>query len=99
MKKRLLILTVCAVGLFIAALIVNTQRVAKTDVYTGPMIPIEQFDSSASHLSRAIQIKTISFGDTLPIDTAEFIQFRTFMESTYPLMNSRLNRQAFNEFS
>jgi len=99
MKKRLLILTVCAVGLFIAALIVNTQRVAKTDVYTGPMIPIEQFDSAASHLSRAIQIKTISFGDTLPIDTAEFIQFRTFMESTYPLMNSRLNRQAFNEFS
>ena len=99
MKKRILILVVCAAALFIAALLVNTQRVAKTEAYSGAMIPIEKFDSAAAHLSSAIQIKTISFGDTLPIDTAEFIRFLQFMESTYPLMHSRLERKAFNEFS
>ena len=99
MKKRILILVACAFALFFAALLVNTQRVAKTDDYIGSMVPIERFDSAASHLSQAIQIKTISFGDTLPIDTAEFIRFRQFMESTYPLMHSRLERKAFNEFS
>ncbi len=56
-------------------------------------------DSSAIHLSQAIQIKTVSFGDTLPIDTTEFLKFRKFLETSYPLVHSKLSRQVFNEFS
>ena len=56
-------------------------------------------DSSAIHLSQAIQIKTVSFGDTLPIDTTEFLKFRKFLETSYPLVHSKLTRQVFNEFS
>lgn len=56
-------------------------------------------DSVAQHLSAAIQIKTVSFGDTLAIDTAEFLKFRAFMETTYPVMHARLPRMSFNEFS
>jgi carboxypeptidase PM20D1 len=56
-------------------------------------------DSSAVHLSSAIQIKTVSYGDTLPIDTTEFLKFRKFLETSYPLVHSKLVRQVFNEFS
>jgi carboxypeptidase PM20D1 len=53
----------------------------------------------ARHLSEAIQIKTVSFGDTLAIDTAEFLKFRKFIETTYPTITAKLPRQTFNEFS
>jgi carboxypeptidase PM20D1 len=56
-------------------------------------------DSAAIHLSQAIQIKTVSFGDTLAIDTSEFIRFRSFLEQTYPLVHQKLNRQIFSQFS
>ena len=56
-------------------------------------------DSAAEHLSKAIQIKTISFGDTLPVDTSEFLKFRAFMETTYPTIHHTLKRENFNEFS
>ena len=56
-------------------------------------------DSAVQHLSRALQIKTVSKGDTLPIDTAEFVAFRQFLESSYPLIHQTLKRQIFNEFS
>lgn len=56
-------------------------------------------DSAVQHLSRALQIKTVSKGDTLPIDTAEFVAFRQFLESSYPLIHGQLRRQIFNEFS
>jgi carboxypeptidase PM20D1 len=59
----------------------------------------ERYDSAAVHLSKAIQIKTISYGDTLPIDTAEFLQFRKFLETSYPLVHQHLKRQTFSEFS
>jgi len=62
-------------------------------------IDIPKDDTAAKHLSEAIQIKTVSFGDTLPIDTAEFLKFRMFMEKTYPLMHSKLEKQSFNQFS
>lgn len=56
-------------------------------------------DSAALHLSQAIQIKTVSFGDTLPIDTTEFLKFRVFLETTYPTVHQKLPRQIFSEFS
>ena len=56
-------------------------------------------DSAAVHLSQAIQIKTISFGDTLAIDTTEFLKFRKFLETSYPNVHAKLQRQIFNQFS
>jgi len=56
-------------------------------------------DSAAVHLSQAIQIKTISFGDTLAIDTTEFLKFRKFLEISYPNVHAKLQRQIFNQFS
>lgn len=95
--------------LFFVLLLVLTGMMAvvavKTILYSKP-IPVypsaemkDVFDSSAIHLSQAIQIKTVSFGDTLSIDTAEFQNFRVFLETTYPAVHTQLPRQIFSEFS
>ena len=83
----------------LAIILFNTFRFKSTTIEGEPAIAIGNHDSAAVHLSKAIQIKTISFGDTLAIDTTEFTAFRNFMESTYPLMHSKLERFVFGEFS
>lgn len=98
MKKLLQILGILLL-LLVGIMVIQTLRAPKpqpdlvTDVI--PMIS----DSAAIHLSRAIQIKTVSKGDTLPIDTSEFIAFRAFLEKSYPRVHQQLQRATFNEFS
>ena len=99
MIKRIFItFGVLLVGL-IAVLLFNTFRFNPASESSKPSVAINKYDSAALHLSQALQIKTVSFGDTLPIDTAEFIKFRTFMETTYPLMHQKLEKKSFNLFS
>ena len=77
MKTPLKIVLVSAIALF-AVLLFNTFSLKSTASAASSSIEIPRDDSAALHLSEAIQIKTVSFGDTLPIDTAEFIKFRFF---------------------
>ncbi len=83
----------------VVVLVVNTFRgnrvLPKYIVEGAPAVN----DTAALHLSQAIQIKTISFGDTLAIDTAEFLKFRSFLEVSYPTVHAKLTRQTFNQFS
>ena len=97
--KRLLFFALLAIAVVAGILLVNTLRFPKTAAFNGTVVQIPNNDSAAIHLSNAIQIKTISFGDTLAIDTMEFTKFRSFMESTYPLMHQQLEKMTFNQFS
>jgi carboxypeptidase PM20D1 len=100
MLKRILYFLLIALLVVAVVLLVNTLRTKDTaQPINETGFNIEKNDSAAIHLSNAIQIKTISFGDTLAIDTAEFTKFRSFMESTYPLMHQQLEKMTFNQFS
>ncbi len=97
-KKIIFGLFILIVGIILVILF-NTIR-------AGNSIPVKESlkeppinDSALRHFSEAIQIKTISWADTLPIDTAEFIRFRLFMERAYPLVHQKLERKVFSEFS
>lgn len=94
--KKILLALLAGLAVLTAVLVVNTYRVAPpaAEVRRADSIPV--FDSAAGHLSRALQIRTVSFGDTLPIDTAEFVRFRAFMEETYPRMHASLTRRIFS---
>jgi carboxypeptidase PM20D1 len=85
--------------LLICVLLYNTFTLNKSIPQHQTVAITANNDSSAFHLSAAIQIKTVSYGDTLPIDTTEFLKFRKFLETSYPLVHSNLPRQIFNEFS
>ncbi len=85
--------------LLVVVLLFNTFKDSSTlPKYTVEGAPATN-DSAAVHLSQAIQIKTISFGDTLAIDTTEFLKFRKFLETSYPNVHAKLQRQIFNQFS
>ncbi len=99
MLKKLLKLVGVLFLALIVVLVVNTFRGNRVlPKYTVEGTPASN-DTAALHLSQAIQIKTISFGDTLAIDTAEFIKFRSFLETSYPNVHTKLVRQSFNQFS
>jgi carboxypeptidase PM20D1 len=99
MFKNLLKLAGVIFLVLVVVLVVNTFRgnrvLPKYIVEGAPAVN----DTAALHLSQAIQIKTISFGDTLAIDTAEFLKFRSFLEASYPTVHAKLTRQTFNQFS
>jgi carboxypeptidase PM20D1 len=101
MMRRFLFLVLSAIVLLAAVVLFNTFRFSPGEQENTSVqaVEIKKYDTAALHLSQALQIKTVSFGDTLPIDTAEFIRFRTFMETTYPLMHQQLEKQSFNLFS
>ena len=97
--KRLLYFALLAIAVVAGILLINTFRFQKPVIFESSTVEIPSNDSAAIHLSNAIQIKTISFGDKLAIDTAEFTKFRSFMETTYPLMHQQLEKMTFNQFS
>ncbi len=99
MIKRLFYFLLIVLFVLIGIVVVNTIRFGKPITKNQPITLYGKNDSASIHLSKAIQIKTVSFGDTLAIDTAEFIKFKHFIETTYPLTHKLLNRQIFNEFS
>jgi carboxypeptidase PM20D1 len=97
-KKTLLALLILTAGL-ISIVVVNTIRAGNEIPVKESMTAPPVNDSALKHFTEAIQIKTISWADTLPIDTAEFIRFRHFMERAYPLVHQKMERRIFNEFS
>jgi carboxypeptidase PM20D1 len=99
MFKRFLYGCLFALLILAAVLVFNTWRYTKS-IPSYPAVAITGIsDSAAIHLGEAIRIKTISFGDTLPVDTTEFNKFRSFLETTYPTVHRQLPRMIFSEFS
>ena len=56
-------------------------------------------DSAVAHLSMAIQIPTVSPQDPSRIDSGVFLQYRSFLQSAYPLIHQRLSRETVTDFS
>lgn len=98
LKKIFYTFLIALLGL-IAVLLFNTFRFPKAAPSKQAMQITGISDSAAQHLSEALQIKTVSFGDTLAIDTTEFLKFRSFLERTYPTVHAQLPRMMFNQFS
>lgn len=99
MLKRIFYFLLIAITILAGVVLFNTFRFNKLSPVKESMAITGISDSAAQHLSEAIQIKTVSFGDTLAIDTTEFVKFRAFMETTYPLLHQQLPRQIISEFS
>jgi carboxypeptidase PM20D1 len=96
-KKIIYTLLVVFLGL-VAVLLFNTFRFTSAAAPREAMKITGISDAAALHLSEALQIKTISFGDTLEIDTAEFVKFRSFLERTYPLVHAQSRGVLFRGF-
>jgi carboxypeptidase PM20D1 len=99
MFKKVLWFLLLIVAVLAGIIIFNTVRFSHP-IPTRQSLEIPPInDSAIRHLSEAVRIKTISYADSLPIDTAEYIKFGKFLEKAYPLVHQKLPRKIFNQFS
>lgn len=98
MKKSLLLL-LGVLLLFIGYLSTNTFTFKSRQAKYKPVNDIEISSEAKKHLSEALQIQTISNENPAKFDSTEFRRFAEFLEKTYPLTNSQLERKVFNSYS
>lgn len=100
MKKALLILLVLVVAL-VAVLFINTTRFKSLQIVKpdGQRRTYSIDDSAVQHLSRAIQINTVSYDDTTIVNQAGFDSFFTFLKTTYAPVFAMVNDTIINSRS
>ncbi len=100
MKKlrRLLFRTLLfAIVILLGVIGLQTLRFSSKQISL-PAIDAQAIDGQAiDRLAQAVQIPTVSYSDH--IDTLAFIQFNTFLDSTYLRINRELERYTVNGFS
>lgn len=94
-------LAVLGLGLLVlvAILLYNTFSFSSSQLEVQSVAKAPVPDSVVAHLSQAIQYETISYEDSTRMDSAVFLAFRNFLNSTYPLADSLLDHELINEFS
>jgi carboxypeptidase PM20D1 len=98
--KRLFRYIALVLALLILVLLVNTFRFTSkqlTDVKPAPAVPVG--DSALVRLTQALRIRTVSFADRALTDTTQFDQFLTFINTSYPLIHSRLTHETVNKYA
>jgi carboxypeptidase PM20D1 len=89
-----------AILLLIAVLVFNTLQFKSKQMPDGtPTTAITISDSVVSHLSQAIQYRTMSFQDVSLMDSTQFEGFLGFLQKTYPLVHSRLSLEKISSYS
>ena len=99
MLKRSLSFFVFILVAFLAYLVFKTVTFHSKQISYEPVEKILIHDSVANHLAAAIRFKTISNEDHSLFEASHFLAFQQFLQNTYPLVNSHLERNIINEFS
>src|SRR5947209_9033332 len=102
MKKifRIFLLLLVLVAALFVYLVVNTFRHPSKQVQVQAAQDASVDDSAlAAHLAQAIKFQTVSFTAPAQVKTEEFLNFHKFLEETYPLDHSKLNREAVADYS
>lgn len=85
---------------FIALLLFRTLRFRDRSTAVEPISAISIKEAQiAHHLSEVVQIQSISKVDAADIDQHPFIEMRDWIEKTFPLLSSELERAVINEYS
>lgn len=99
MIKRILLVLVSVLVLLIGILLFNTVRFnskqLSIETLPAPSLPQE----AVLHLQEAIGYKTISYDDPTLFDSSQFLGFRRFLETTYPIVHSNLKREIVKDYS
>lgn len=85
MLKRFLLLVLLAIGALVIVLLFNTLTFESKQTYVEVTPPPRVTDTALHHLQRAVQFKTVSYGDPALFDSAEFDSFHEYLRQTYPL--------------
>jgi len=86
--------------ILVGILLINTFRLTSKQISGLDKAQTIHFsDSVISHLSKAIQFRTVSNADPTMIDSAQFEKFIDFIAVTYPLVHANLNFERVNSYA
>lgn len=98
MKKVLLgilVLVVLLAGVVLVRTITFTSNQREVSALPVQAIP----DSALQHFTAALRFQTISYADSLKLDSGQFLGLRRFLEKTYPHIHAKATRQIFKKYS
>ena len=85
------VLAVAVLALFVM-MAVNTARFSSKQIHPRPVPPIEPLDGYAERLAQAIQYRTVAAEPPAQTDPKPFLGLRSFLESSFPLVHTHLER-------
>jgi carboxypeptidase PM20D1 len=97
--KKVALLLLSLVVLLVAYVLIRTFTFKSQQLEVAVIDKLQIEDNSITNLQTALRLKTISFEDPAEFDSSQFHLFNTFLKDEYPLSDSLLNHQIFNEFS
>ncbi|MEM6318616.1 MAG: M20/M25/M40 family metallo-hydrolase [Bacteroidota bacterium] len=97
--KKLLLFILGLLLLFAAYLLINTLTFTSNQLSVAAVEKALIPPNAVQHFVEAISIRTVSFESENDFDSTQFRLFNDFLASNYPLTDSLLDHQTFNEFS
>jgi len=98
MIRKIFTLIGIAFLVMVAIVLFNTFNAKPWPVYKEePLLTLS--DSAVLHMSKAIQIRTVTLNDSMQIDTNQYIAFQHFLEKAYPLVHLHLKRTLVQQFN
>jgi carboxypeptidase PM20D1 len=85
MLKRFLLLVLVAIAALVIVVFFKTFTFESKQTYVEVRPPARVTDTAIHHLQRAVQFKTVSYGDPALFDSIEFDSFHEYLRQTYPL--------------
>lgn len=98
--RRALLWATAALLALAAVLVVNTLRLAPQPVSVTPAAaPPLDADAAAARLGQALRFPTISYPDGAQIDSTTFRGLHAFLETAFPAVHARLQREVISGLS
>jgi carboxypeptidase PM20D1 len=85
MFRRFLLLVLVAIVALVIVVLFNTLTFKSKQTYEEVKPPARVTDTAIHHLQRAVQFKTVSYGDPAMFDSSVFDGFHEYLKQTYPL--------------
>jgi carboxypeptidase PM20D1 len=99
MVKRIFLIALLLVVVILGVVIFNTLRFTSNVQRVEALPAPEPTEVALDHFRQAITYKTISYGDPSLFDSAQFLAFRQFLETTYPETHRVLSREIIAGYS
>lgn len=99
MVKKVLLGLLVVLLLLAAVLVFNTLQFKSKQLAIEAEPAHEISGVAVRHFQNAIHYRTISFGDTSRLDTAQFFGFHRFLKTTYPRVHANLKYERVGRYS
>ncbi len=97
--KKVFQLFVWLIVMLLIIILIKTLLFKSLQIKTEPVSITSYGTESVDRLSKAIRFPTISYSEDSPIDSASFGAYHNFIDESYPLIKSKLQKEVFNKFS